>query len=406
MEEFLRLLQRGRVRVEELISHRYPLENAPEAYRTIMEPGSSSLAVVLRYPAADARPDAPRAALRRRVELPSARPGRAGAIRLALVGAGNIARWAHLPVINKMDDLTLRAVYSASGARGKSYARRFGADYCCSDYQEILGDPDIDAVLIVTRNAQHAAQAAAALDAGKHVFVEKPMALTAEECRTLLEAVRRSGKQLMVGFNRRFAPFYVEQKRQLSRRTGPAVINCRVNSPGISGSYWMADPAIGGAILGEACHFTDLFCWLLDQEPRDVSAFSLPTGVVDPIGENNITAVFRFADGSIASLAYCTVGSRTSGGERVEVFAPAVAAQTENFKRLDIQAASVQSKSKMFADKGYAEQMRAFVGAIRSGTPPEAGVREGARSTIMCLRMLEAARTLERCDVAWEDAVG
>ena len=179
----------------------------------------------------------------------------------------------------------------------------------------------------------HASQALAALRAGKHVFVEKPMALTEEECRELSQAVEDTGKQLTVGFNRRYAPTYMALKKQIAKRTGPAVLNCRVNSPGISGSYWMADPAIGGAILGEACHFVDLMYWLLDSEPVEVSAYSLPIGKEDPIGENNLVAAFRFADGSIANLTYCTVGSRTSGGERVEAFAPGVGASAEDFKQ-------------------------------------------------------------------------
>ena len=181
--------------------------------------------------------------------------------------------------------------------------------------------PQVDAVLIASRNQHHAAQSLAALRAGKHVFVEKPMALTAEECRELCAAVEESGKQLTVGFNRRFAPFYRELKQNLERRNSPAVVQCRINSPGISGSYWMADPAIGGAILGEACHFIDLMYWLLDAEPVSVSAYSLPTGKADPIGENNLVASFRFADGSdrqshVLHGGQQDVGRRARGGLR------------------------------------------------------------------------------------------
>src|SRR5206468_2954811 len=239
-------------------------------------------------------------------------------LNIALVGAGNLARWAHLPEIKKQSNVTLRAICSANGVRAKSYSSRFGASYCCSDYGEVLRDPAVDVVVITSRNQHHAVQALAALEAGKHVFVEKPMAVTEEECRELVRAVSETGRMLTVGFNRRFAAYYREQKQGLARRSGPAVINCRVNSPGIAGDYWMADPKIGGAIVGEACHFVDLLYWLLDSEPVEVSAYSLPTGNAEPIGENNIAASFRFADGSVANLTYCTVGTRSSQGERVE----------------------------------------------------------------------------------------
>ena len=198
-----------------------------------------------------------------------------------------------------------------------------------------------------------------------------------------------------MGFNRRFAPFYREMKQALARRTGPAVVSCRMNSPGISGSYWMADPSIGGAILGEACHFVDLMYWLLDSEPVSVAAFSLPTGQKDPIGENNLAASFRFADGSIGNLTYCTVGSASSGGERVEAFAQGVGVFTEDFKRVDVRTRLPHRKSRWFPEKGYLAQMREFVAAIRAGKPAEITARDGARATIGCLRMLESARTLE-----------
>lgn len=403
MEEFLRLVALGQVQLQPLITNEFALAEAAQAYETILAPGSSSLAVVLRYPAQEARQTAPAFIARRKVETPVARVVTRGepasSLGVAVVGAGNLARWAHLPNIKKIPGASLRAVHSTNGARGKSYALRFGAAYACSDYEEILRDPQVHVVVILTRNQYHCSQALAALRAGKHVFVEKPMALTEEECRSLSEAVAETGKQLTVGFNRRFAPFYVEQKRALARRSSPAVVNCRINSPGISGSYWMADPAIGGAILGEACHFVDLLYWLLDSEPVSVSAYSLPAGEKDPIGENNMAAGFHFADGSVANLTYCTIGSKTSGGERVEVFAQGIGAVTQDFKQLTIQKSLVQRRSRWWAEKGYAAQMEAFLSGIREGRQPEVTVLDGARATIGCLRMLDSARTGLPCKI-------
>jgi predicted dehydrogenase/threonine dehydrogenase-like Zn-dependent dehydrogenase len=394
MEDVLRLMGTGQLNVQPLITHEYPLEKAPEAYQTIMSPDTNSLAVLLRY-SVPAEPPAEFKPARRVDIIPStgAAATKSG-IGVALVGAGGLARWDHLPNLKKIPGVSLRAVHSASGPRGKSYAKRFGADYCATDYEEILKDANIDAVVITSRNQHHASQAASALRAGKHVFVEKPMALTEDECTDLMEAVKESGKQLTVGFNRRFAPFYMQVKKALAKRSGPAVLNCRVNSPGISGTYWMADPAIGGAILGEACHFIDLMYWLLDSEPVSVSAYSLPTDQKEPVGQNNIAACFHFADGSVGSLTYCTVGSKTSGGERVEVFAQGVGAYTENFKRVSIQTGVRRGSKKMFAEKGYAAQLNDFFHGIQKGTPTAITVVDGVRSTIGCLRMLDSAREL------------
>ena len=400
MAEFLRLVSLGRVQLGPLITHRFPLADAPQAYSTIMDPASSSLAVVLNYPAADA-PDALDAFQPvRKVECKEATP-QTGTLGIGLAGAGNLARWVHLPNLKDAPGTKLKAIYSANGARGKSYALRFGADYCCSEYEQLLRDEAVDVVVIVSRNTQHAPQALAAIQAGKHVFLEKPMALTVDECRALQQAVAESGKQLTVGFNRRYSPTYLGLKRQLAQRSGPAVVNIRVNSPGISGDYWMADPSTGGAILGEACHFVDVLYWLLESEPVMVSAFSLPTGKKDPIGENNLAATFRFEDGSIANLTYCTVGSKTSGGERVEAFAPGMGGSAEDFKRLTLRTNMVHKRSSWFAEKGYAEQIRAFFDDIRAGKAPSVTVDDGARATIVCLRMIESARTMTPCALDW-----
>ena len=165
----------------------------------------------------------------------------------------------------------------------------------------------------------------------------------------------------------------------------------------------MADPSIGGAILGEACHFVDLMYWLLDSEPLSVFAYSLPTDKEEPVGQNNIVASIRFADGSIGNLTYCTVGSKSSAGERVEVFAPGLGVETHDFKHLNIQANVRKGRSLWWADKGYMEQLRGFLDGIREGKKPAVDVIDGARATVVCLRILESARTLlpRQIDLEW-----
>ena len=403
MEEFLRLVSTHQLLLKPLVTHRYLLEEAPRAYDTIMDASSGSLAVVLQYP--EAGSPEPAYEPQRKVEVQRGAPTRA-VLRVALVGAGNLARWSHLPNLKKIPGVSVQAICSASPVRGKSYASRFGAAYCCTDYQQILDDPEVDMVLITSRNQYHASQALAALRAGKHVFVEKPMALTEDECRQLCRTVEETGKQLTIGFNRRFAPYYVEQKRRLKNRTGPVVVNCRVNSPGISGDYWMADPKIGGAILGEACHFVDLMHWLLDSEPVSVYASSLPTDRKEPVGANNITASFRFADGSISSLTYCTVGhSKAPAREIVEIFLPGMCVTSEDFKSFSLLTGHRRSRSKRWPSKGYAEQLKAFVQSTLKGDPPAVDVKDGARATIGCLRILDSAASHAPCSIDLDEVL-
>src|ERR1700684_734814 len=165
MAEFLRLLSLGRIQLAPLITHRFPLDDAPEAYETILDPSSGSLAVLLSYPAADAADPVATFQPARKVATNPAGPKR-NTLGVALVGAGNLARWVHLPNLKKIPNAHLRTVFSANRPRGKSYALRFGADSCCSEYDQVLKDADIDVVVIVSRNVQHAPQALLALQAG------------------------------------------------------------------------------------------------------------------------------------------------------------------------------------------------------------------------------------------------
>lgn len=411
MEEFLRIAASGGIHIRPLISHEFLLEEAARAYKTILNSGSLSLAVVLKYR------DIPQnkstmaciADSEHRVEVRNvathkfkAATASTSELNVAVVGAGNLARWVHLPILRKSPKVNIRAIVSKSGPRGTNYARRFGAEYSTTSYEEVLKDPRIDVVVIVSRNGEHCRQAVAALRAGKHVFVEKPAAITETECQQLLEEVASTDRQLAVGFNRRFAPAYVEMKQHLARRKGPAVISCRVNSPGISGSYWMASPEIGGALVGEGCHFVDLMYWLLEAEPVSVSAFSLPRGVGEPVGENNVCASFLFADGSIASLTYCTTGNHQGGGERIEAFATGIKIVSEDFKHLEAIDSTRITRNFWFPKKGYADQMESFLQAVRNGTPCEPSAYDGVRATLCCLRTLQSAVQSEPCAINLE----
>jgi len=315
------------------------------------------------------------------------------ALRIGIVGS-RFAAHLHLAAYRRVYGVEARlaGVTSPTAERREAFARESGA----TAYPSLAAMlPHVDVVDVCAPPAQHEAAALEAIEAGKHVFVEKPMALTEAECRTLTRAVRDSNRQFTVGFNRRFSPFYIEQKRALAGRATPGVLNCRVSSPGISGSYWMADPSIGGAILGDACHFVDLMSWLLDSEPFSVTAYCLPTAAQEPVGENNMAASFRFADGSVGNLTYCTMGGTSAAAERVEAFVPGLGVRVENFKRLAVDTRlRRRRRSQWWPDKGYTAQLRAFLTGIRSGVVPAVGVRDGARATLACLRMLESARTL------------
>lgn len=164
----------------------------------------------------------------------------------------------------------------------------------------------------------------------------------------------------------------------------------------------MADPTFGGAIIGEAVHFVDLMYWLLESEPINVSAYCLPTGKTDPIGENNLVATFRFADGSIGSLNYSTIGSKKAPGERIEVFAGGLTSTVQDFKWFRSVSKSSQVRSSLWAHKGYEDQLRSFFRSIAEGESPSITVRDGARATLVCVEMLRSAESLTSREIKLE----
>ncbi len=399
MEEFLRLLSVNKVDVKPLVTHEFNLEDAAQGYETILNASTKSLAVLLRYPVNEASDALTEYKPVRKLEMPNFQAAKKDEINIGLIGAGNLAKWSHLPALQKVSGAKLHAVYSSSGARGKSYALRFGANYACSDYQEMLNDSDIDVILISSASQNHARETVAALNAGKHVFVEKPMAVSVEECREIFKAVKKNQKQVCVGFNRRFAPYYLEMKKELAGRTNPMIVTTRMNSPGMKGDFWGGDPKYGGATVGEGCHFIDLMYWLTESEPINVTAQSLPIGNEEPLGINNIAASIKFADGSIGNFLYTTVGSDASQGELVEVFANGIGISSENFKNISIKKSSEKKRSKMFAAKGYELQMQTFIEDIRAGRNTAVSAIDGARATIVCLMLIESAKTGESIDI-------
>ncbi len=395
MSAFLEALADKRVAVTPLITNRFSLDDAAVAYRTIMESPQNTLAVVVEYPAIhDATAEQPALLA---TTIGTAQGGvvakASGVTGLALVGAGNIAKWAHLPLIKDIPSATLRAVQSGTGARAVSYARRFGAATASTSYAEVLADPSVDAVIITSRNPQHASQAVSALRAGKHCFVEKPVALTREECDQLLEASASSGRVAVTGFNRRFAPDYVALCNAARRVSGPLAIQCTVTSPGITGAYWMADPAIGGAILGEACHFVDLISWIGGARIVSVTAIALPDEAVGGQGSNTLSATLHLANGAVGSLLYTTMGHPNHTSEKCTVLGTGFRGHTEDFRSLRIDGGGSRVRnSRFFSNKGYREQLHDFVQCVRGEVPVHIGVDVGVHATLACLAMIESAK--------------
>jgi predicted dehydrogenase len=245
-------------------------------------------------------------------------------------------------------------------------ARKFGIGRATTDTESLISDPNIDAVVITTRHDSHAALTCRALRAGKHVFVEKPLALTLEqidEIENTLAEVRAAGKSpaLMVGFNRRYAPHVVRMKQLLAGVTGPKAMVMTVSAGAIPQSHWTQDPQVGGGrIIGEACHFVDLLRHLADSEIEHASIDRMQSTCGD-----TATINLRFRDGSIGTIHYFANGSKAIPKERLEVFAGGRVLQLDNYRVLrGFGWPKFRTMRLWRQDKGQANCAAAFLGAI------------------------------------------
>lgn len=366
MAEYLRLLSDKLLDITSLISVKYPLENVDEAYRRLQAVSEKPLLVLLSYQSGALPAE-------RRIILPRLSPAPDGkkCIRLGIIGAGGFAKGMHLPNIVEMKDkFELRAVASRTGHNAASTAKRFGGGYCTTDYAEILGDADIDAVIIATRHDSHAQIALAALKAGKHVLLEKPLALTNSEISSILEYYHDDGEPkplLLTGFNRRFSPLVGRVAAAVANRSNPMIINYRMNAGYIPLDHWVHGEEGGGRNRGEACHIYDLFTFLTQSRVSTVHAKAINPATNHYCSSDNFVATIAFEDGSVATLTYTALGDAGYPKEMMEVFCDGNVISIDDYRLLRRVGGRNEELSLRKPDKGQKKELDVFAEAIEKG---------------------------------------
>ncbi len=381
------LLESGKLKVECLITHRFSIERATEAYDVIMgKKKEPFLGVILTYPQeVSSIPVSPNGeAARSRVTFPSVHEVHDSPhMTLGVLGAGLFANATLLPAIKKIPDIELAGIASAGGLHAQHSAKKFGFAYATSSDDEILNDPAINTVAILTRHDTHADLVIKALQAGKHVFVEKPLAIDEIGLEKVIAALtidRRSQIEtqgpspamhgvLTVGFNRRFAPLAGELFEFLANRTEPLHAHYRVNAGYIPLNHWTHDPAQGGGrVIGEGCHFVDFLAFLVGAAPVSVIAHVLPDG--GKYREDNLSMTFTFPDGSVGVVDYLANGDKSFPKERLEVFCGGRVAVLDDFRALETVRDGRRKVVKQAQDKGWYDEWVAFAKATRTGGEP------------------------------------
>lgn len=395
MQAFQDLLATGRINLDYLTTHEFPLEQAPDAYQMILDKSEPFLGIVIKY-------DTDRPIEATPIEVRPARP--TSQVGIAFIGAGSYAQGNLLPNLPQDDpQVVCRGVLTASGATSKRVAEKFGFEFSAAQESDLLTAENINTIFIATRHNSHADYVQKSLLADKHVFVEKPLALDTEELESIREALATASgepRHLLVGFNRRFAPTARAMKAVLTN--APVVMVYRVSAGKIPADSWIQDPETGGGrIVGECCHFIDFMTYLAGAPPTRVYASAVP----DPHHHNDTVSInVEFENGSVGSVAYCANGANRVPKEYVEVHQDGVSAILDDFRKVKVFGASAPNAggglSKWLGqDKGQATMVREFITRIKVGGEPLIPVEELFAVTRATFAVLESLRTRQAVDV-------
>jgi predicted dehydrogenase/threonine dehydrogenase-like Zn-dependent dehydrogenase len=418
LEAVIDLLASRRLNVQPLISHHFPIEQASQAYELITAKRKEPfLGVLLTYPQVEGILEPASQVVSAVSGLPvsvSARPAGSTRVTLGVLGAGNFANAVLLPAVRKLPYVKLRGIASGSGLSANHAARKFGFDYVAESAEQLLSDAEINTIAILTRHHLHAKQVLMTLAAGKHVFCEKPLAITPQELDEIMQArdwelesgetSQQPGKAtsplLMIGFNRRFAPLSCQLHAFLQSRQEPLAAHYRVNAGYIPPTHWVHDPLQGGGrLIGEGCHFIDFLAFLVGEPPVAVTAQALPDE--GRYRQDNFVLSFEFSDGSLGMLTYLANGDKAFPKERVEVFSGGRVAVLDDFRSLELVRDGRRKlvRSLLRQDKGHRAAWEAFATAIVHNGPPPIPYRHIFGVTRANFASLESLQRGERVKV-------
>jgi predicted dehydrogenase/threonine dehydrogenase-like Zn-dependent dehydrogenase len=383
LEEVLRQIASGALRVRPLIDATHGIEDASMAYASLASE-NRPIGILLDYHL-DASAPAPRAVSYRPIRRAASAP-KAGTFGVGVVGYGGYFRSMLLPLLKAHPGFSLASACARSGLTVRAAVENDAFAKGTTDYRELVTDPSVDVVYVATRHDLHYAVARAAVEAGKAVFVEKPMTTTVADARALVEAVARRGTLLTVGFNRRFSPHAARLAELLRPIAAPKTLVYRVNAGALPAEHWLLDPVEGGGrLVGEGVHFFDILRFLAGAEPVRVVSAS-PRGR----GRDEGTVAIEFADGSTGSLVYTGSGAAGPGKERLEVFAGGTSFVLDDYRSLEVHGLGKQGLTTRTVEKGQKAQLENFYRALRGEASPGVTSEDGLQAT-WCAEMAVAS---------------
>lgn len=359
MEAFLKLISNGSVNLKPLNTHIFDIVEAEKAYDIVLgKVEEFSLGILLKYDDNNSL---------KNVSKFKVNTNAVKNINIGFIGAGSFAQSYLIPNV-KAAGVSLDTVVTTKGITSKNVAEKFGFNHTSSNAGDVMENPQINTVFIATPHNSHAQYTISALKANKHVFVEKPLAMTPEELKDVEAAYKEAGVTVMVGFNRRFADVSKAIKKAFENLTEPLFVNIRVNAGFIPKEHWTQNPEIGGGrIIGEMCHFIDLMQYFTDSEPIKVYAECLNTTSEKLKADDNISIIVKFKNGSVGSLNYLANGDKSLPKEMIEVFGGGKTGRIHDFRSGELHEGNKITKIKS-SSKGHKQEIEAFLTSIKDGT--------------------------------------
>lgn len=365
MTEYLRLIDSGLIKVKELIDFEVELENVSNVYNKIKNNELKPLLVVIKYPEAENFDNQEKL-----VNSNFSIENKSEKFNLALIGISNFLKAVHLPILKKLENVKIGAIYNKTGFKSKNLAEQIDCKFITSDYQEILSAKEINVVFITTQHSNHSDLALRALAAGKHVFVEKPLAINTEQLKQIKDHYKENTTNpvLMVGFNRRFSPFAQQIKKHLVNRISPLIINYRMNAGFKEIKDWIFDQ--GGRIIGEACHIIDLFSYLTNSSIEDYSFQKINRGNHKYQLDDNVSMIIKYQDGSLCTLNYFAMGNNELSKEYMELHYDGKSVILDDYKSLEFYGIDDSPVTLKESNKGHSNELREFFLSINKGVHP------------------------------------
>ena len=363
MAEYLRMLDTGTVNISNLITKKYDIDEVEDAFDFISNPDNNSLLVVLSY-------DKEKTSI-----LPLKYPKTFSnkldkeKIGVGIVGVSSFLKDVHLPNLLKLKSkFEIKGIYNRTGYKSEILSSRYNT-FSTSDIDKIIGEPSIDLVFITTAHGDHADNVIKGLKAGKHVFVEKPLATSYEELELIKNEIKtHSGQMLMVGYNRRFSPFIKEIKNHCKERMNPMIIQYRMNA-----GYKHSDSSahgFGGRIIGECCHIVDLCSFLVGSDVVSIYSENITPSNDYYLSSDNKLITIKYSDGSVAIIQYFSMGSNNLSKEYMEVHFDGKSIKMDDYKSIKGYGLSINDKNEKLSNKGHYEELIEVYKSLKTGKPP------------------------------------